>query len=166
MEIEPITIGIDNGLKGGLCAIRNTDSAVIGYTKMFTEQVGPKEEIDVKRLLQWVSNYGAGPLTICVEEPLKHAKNSQAMRSMSISFGQIDGSLRAVGLTPKRIQVKDWQTEMLGKKVPTGQTKVFALRKANILWPEQKWLASARSYVPHDGIVDAALIAQYHLQNN
>jgi hypothetical protein len=55
---------------------------------------------------------------------------------------------------------------MLGKKVPAGQTKVFALRKANILWPEQKWLATARSYVPHDGIVDAALIAQYHLQNN
>lgn len=161
-----VTIGIDNGLKGGLCAVRNTDSAVIGYTQMFTEQIGDKEEIDVKRLLSWVSVYGSGPLTVCVEEPLKHAKNSQAMRSMSISFGKIDGSLRAIGVTPRRIQVKDWQTAMLGKSVPKGQTKVFALRKANTLWPDEKWLATARSRVPHDGIVDAALIAQYHLHNN
>lgn len=166
MTVDGITVGIDNGLKGGLCAIANKDSRVIGYTQMFTEQIGSKEEIDVKRLLEWVSDHGAGPLTVCIEEPLMHAKNSQAMRSMSISFGKIDGSLRAVGLTPHRIQVKDWQTEMLGKKVPKGQTKVFALRKANILWPEQNWLATARSRVAHDGIVDAALIAQYHLQNN
>jgi hypothetical protein len=168
MEIDPtaVTIAIDNGLKGALCAIRNTDSAVIGYTQMPVEQIGDKEEIDVKRLLAWVADYGSGPLTVCIEEPLKHAKNSQAMRSMSISFGKIDGSLRAVGVTPKRVQVKDWQTAMLGKNVPKGQTKEFALRKAKILWPEQNWLATPRSRVPHDGVIDAALIAHYYLHSN
>jgi hypothetical protein len=49
----------------------------------------------------------------------------------------------------------------LGKGMAKGNTKVTALKRANALWPEQDWLATKRSKVAHDGIVDAALIAHY-----
>jgi hypothetical protein len=58
--------------------------------------------------------------------------------------------------------VKEWQDVMLGKKLAKGMTKVAALKKANELWPKEKWLASNRSKISHDGIVDAALISQYY----
>lgn len=64
---------------------------------------------------------------------------------------------------------------MLGK-VLKGQTKKVALEKAQELEPEEKWLASPRCRVAHDGIVDAFLIAHYgriisplssqHINNN
>lgn len=41
------------------------------------------------------------------------------------------------------------------------ETKVMALALANRLFPGHNWLATPRSKVPHDGLVDSALIA-YH----
>ena len=52
---------------------------------------------------------------------------------------------------------------MLGKKLAKGMTKVAALAAANKLWPQQKWIATNKSKVPHDGMIDAALIAHYYL---
>jgi hypothetical protein len=58
------------------------------------------------------------------------------------------------------VQVNDWQPMLLGR-VPKGQTKTYALKAAAGLWPYECWLASTRCTTPHDGMVDAALIAQY-----
>ena len=52
---------------------------------------------------------------------------------------------------------------MLGKKLAKGMTKVAALAVANKLWPQQRWIATNKSKVPHDGMIDAALIAHYYL---
>jgi len=35
------------------------------------------------------------------------------------------------------------------------------LLKARQLWPDETWLASPRCTKPHDGMIDAALIAEY-----
>jgi hypothetical protein len=58
------------------------------------------------------------------------------------------------------VGVSEWQRKMLGR-VPRGMTKKAALAKARKCWPEEKWLANERCRTPHDGIVDAVLIAQY-----
>jgi hypothetical protein len=58
--------------------------------------------------------------------------------------------------------VKEWQDVMLGKRLAKGMTKVAALASANKLWPTERWLATTRSKTPHDGMVDAALIARYN----
>jgi len=55
---------------------------------------------------------------------------------------------------------------MLGRKREAGMTKVLALAKANELAPDETWLASKRCTTPHDGMVDAFLIARYFLNNN
>ena len=52
-----------------------------------------------------------------------------------------------------------WQRSMLAGI--EGDTKQRALIAAQRLWPGQDWRASERSRKPHDGIVDAALIAEY-----
>jgi hypothetical protein len=49
---------------------------------------------------------------------------------------------------------------MLGN-VEKGQTKPAALSKARQLWPGETWLATARSSKPHEGLIDAALIAEW-----
>jgi len=154
-----VIVGIDNGLDGGLCAISKHSGSVIARSAMPTLKRAGKREVDTKAVFYWICNLNTEPL-IAIEEPLKHAKTSQAMRSMGISFGKILGMCETHDLKVRPIQVLDWQKKMLGK-VPKSQTKVFALRKATELAPDEDWLATARSYVPHDGIVDAYLIARY-----
>jgi hypothetical protein len=158
---DTVIVGIDNGISGGLCAISNWSGDVIAYTAMPTNTFDGKTEVDVYAVLRWLQPYCKN-LVVCIEEPLRHAKSSQAMRSMSISFGKIIGACEAKQYAVRRIQVKEWQDVMLGKRLAKGMTKVAALKKANDLWPKEKWLASSRSKTPHDGIVDAALISRYY----
>jgi hypothetical protein len=53
-----------------------------------------------------------------------------------------------------------WQRVML-PNCAKGDTKPAALAKAKQLWPAETWLATNRSTKPHDGLVDAALIAEF-----
>ncbi|MFN4909395.1 MAG: hypothetical protein ACK5H0_10235 [Bacteroidota bacterium] len=152
-------IGIDNGLDGGLCAISAHDGSVIDMWATPTFQRSGKREVDTETIYNWITDLHTPPL-IAIEEPLKHAKSSQAMRSMGISYGKILGMCESHRLKVKPIQVLDWQKDMLGK-VPKSQTKIFALKKALELAPEEDWRKNNRCTVPHDGIVDAFLIAQY-----
>jgi hypothetical protein len=43
----------------------------------------------------------------------------------------------------------------------SGETKPRALEVASRTWPEEDWLATPRSSKPHEGLIDAALIAEY-----
>lgn len=153
-------IGIDNGLDGGLCALSQPHGLIIDKMAMPTFERSGKREIDTKAIHTWIRNLNTEPL-IAIEEPLKHAKSSQAMRSMGISYGKILGMCESHDWTVLPIQVKDWQKAMLGKKLTSGSTKSAALQKAGQLWPDECWLQSARCRTPHDGMVDAALIAAY-----
>ncbi len=59
-----------------------------------------------------------------------------------------------------RVSVHKWQKVMLGR-VPKGRTKEVALKLANELEPSENWLANKRCRTPHDGMIDAYLIARY-----
>lgn len=162
MNEDTVIVGIDNGISGGLCALSAFDGAVLAYRAMPTIEIAKKSEVDVFALLEWLEPYRKD-MVVCIEEPLKHAKSSQAMRSMSISFGLIVGACQAKQYSVHRVQVKEWQDVVLGKKLAKGMTKVAALVAANKLWPKEEWLATNRSKAPHDGMIDAALIAHYYL---
>jgi hypothetical protein len=162
MNEDTVIVGIDNGISGGLCALSAFDGAVLAHRAVPTKQVASKSEVDIRALLDWLEPY-RNDMIVCIEEPLKHAKSSQAMRSMSISFGLIVGACEAKQFSVHRVQVKEWQDVMLGKRLAKGMTKVAALAAANKLWPQQRWIATNKSRVPHDGMIDAALIAHYYL---
>jgi hypothetical protein len=156
-----VIIGIDNGISGGLVAISRADGLIVGKIPMPIIMHRDKEEPDIAKIISFVALFDSASLMVAIEEPLKHAKSSQAVRSMALCFGLIDGALRARGFDVVRIQVEEWQKAVLGR-MPAGATKLFALARAKLLWPDEEWLASPRCRVPHDGMIDAALIAHYH----
>ena len=56
-----------------------------------------------------------------------------------------------------------WQSAMIGG-FPGENSKEKALCAAQAFWPDQDWLATPRSTVPHKGIIDAAIIAEFTRQ--
>lgn len=157
-------VGIDNGNSGGLCAISSMNGEIIDRIPMPTYRYNDKEEADTQAVVEFLVGFRyPESLVVGLEEPLKHAKSSQAIRSMAINFGKILGACEAKKIPVRRIQVKDWQDKLLGKIVPKGMTKAYALREARRLWPNENWLANSRCRTAHDGIVDSALIALYTL---
>lgn len=151
-------VGIDNGINGGLCAISAFNGAVISYTVMPTYERKGKTEIDTVGVRNWISDLHTEP-RIVIEEPLRHAKSSQAVRSMAISFGKLYGLCEVKGWEVLDVEVKDWQKKMI-PGAQKGQTKVVAAKVAEEL-SGVRFLKSERSKVSHDGIVDAYLIAVY-----
>jgi len=156
-----LIIGVDNGLDGGLCAVSTFDGAIIAKTRMPTLQMSKKKEIDIRKVNDWLINLHT-PFELAIEEPLAHAKSSQAVRSMAISFGKLLGMAESHRYEVKRVSVHKWQKIMLGR-IPKGKTKEAALELAETLAPKENWLANKRCRKPHDGMIDAYLIAKYIL---
>lgn len=157
-------IGIDNGLDGGLVTLDHR-GGVFDYIVMPTITMS-KRMIDVQRVVDYVNSRKEklGQVFVALEEPLHAAGSSQSLRSMSISFGQIYGALSVLGFYVKPIEVGAWQNRMLPRG-PKGTTKVRALKRASEEWPEENWIP-VRCRTPHDGVVDAALIAKYYQINH
>ena len=154
-------VGVDNGLDGGLCAISDFDGGVIDKIPMPTMQRSKKREVDARKINEWLISLHT-PFTLAVEEPLAHAKSSQAVRSMALSFGKIVGMAEVKGYDLVRVSVHKWQKEILGN-IPKGMSKKFAMKIAESMAPEENWLKNKRCRKPHDGMVDAYLIAKYIL---
>lgn len=159
-------IGIDNGISGGIAAIGQCGS-IIAMRTMPTKKHGAKNEVDIRELYRWLSEVTGGNLSngiYCIEEP-GGSKSADAAKSMAGSFHSIRGFFETKFLAFERVTPKRWQNAMLGK-VAKGETKARALDVAAKLWPDERFLPSPRHRTPNDGLIDAALIAEWLRRQN
>lgn len=156
-----IYIGIDNGLTGGLVALSDHPGPPIECWPMPTRGKAKGNEVDAATVWDFLSKHGDWrSLTVILETPGKHSPGAQALCSMWDSYGAIRGVLESRGIRHHRITPQSWQKRML-VGCAKGDTKPAALARARQLWPGETWLASTRCSKPHDGMIDAALIAEY-----
>jgi crossover junction endodeoxyribonuclease RuvC len=144
-------IGIDPGKTGGL-ALLDTDHAQI-----IALHVMPETLADLADLMRELSRHTR--LTCFVEQV--HAMPKQGVTSV-FTFGQGYGALMGM-LTVLKIpfvlvRPQKWQKEFWGK---TTNPKASAYEAARRLYPEASLLATERSKKPHEGLIDALLIARY-----
>lgn len=187
--MSDIIIGIDNGLTGGIVALSTAHGLIIDCTPMPTAKrkhwfkktktsvrkgekskstdYARENEIDGASVTDWIRHTtNSKPCTILIEECPAHARQKSIMRSMAISYGILIGAVTANLPSYRLVVVRSgnsldsWQRAMLGV-CEQGTTKEVALAVAKHLWPNEHWLATPRSKTPHDGMIDAALIAAY-----
>ena len=77
-----------------------------------------------------------------------------------VSRGLWEGMLAGLGIPYELVSPRSWQSAML-RDVQGSDTKQRALIAAQRLFPGHDFRATERSRKAHDGIVDAALIAEY-----
>jgi hypothetical protein len=150
-----VTVGIDNGLTGGLVAVNEGNLVKQVPLPVKDGDLNATEFINRIQSLGYPSQ-----VRIAIEEPGKFAPGVFALCSTWKIFGQITGSLRSHGYTYTAVAPRSWQAKMLGK-IPKGETKKFALDCYVRTFSRQPPTKTDRSKKPHDGIVDAALIATY-----
>lgn len=166
-------IGIDNGLDGGGVALSPLPGIPpIAKFVMPTRKVTyPARKSSKKRTVREVDTRGLIAIlnelvtnrdetVVYFEHCPFHASDANAMRSMAISAGKILAVIEAKNLRAVRVLSIDWHPVILGK-VPRGRSKIMAVDRAVELWPEENWSPSQRATLPHTGMVDAALIAEF-----
>lgn len=147
-------IGVDPGLTGGLAAL--TSQGII-LKIMPAVPVGKRNQIDEKAVVDWFRLFADQPTRIYIE--LVHAMPKQGVVSMftfGTGWGLVRGICAGLGLSYELVRPQEWK-----KTVLIGQPKGSDYLVASRLWPNAEWLASKRCKKPHDGLVHAALIAEY-----
>jgi len=156
--------GIDVGKNGGLAVIQGGD--------MFLHKIPLIGKIvDLHELHNIIRSFTVdyGPHIVCLED-VSSIPGSSAGSNFAFgeNKGQLEGLLAGMGASYQKVPPKTWQKvcwegvpiqkKSCGKK---NDTKLTSLIAAKRLFPGETFLASSRSTVPHDGLIDAALIAKY-----
>lgn len=154
-------IGIDNGVSGA-AAIVTHDGTLLAWLPTPIQRARKGNEVDVLTLWQWLADATgekARDATYILEEP-GGSKSAKAAASMAASFGAIRAMLSLKHCRWHRTTPQAWQRSML-PGCHAGDSKPRALEAARRLWPNEAWLATERCRTPHDGAIDAALIAEW-----
>lgn len=161
--MDTTIIGIDNGISGGLVAL-SPHSLIIDKLPMPIQKARKGNEIEILAVWQWIENLGRSKVMVVIEEP-GGSKSASAASSMAVSFASLRTLCVLKGLRWHRITPQAWQKEMLpGCKA--GDTKPRALAEARQLWPGESWLSTSRCSKPDEGLIDAAMIAEYARRRN
>jgi hypothetical protein len=161
-----IYIGIDNGLTGALVTLSDHPGPPIAMTIMPTRGKARGNEVDAYAVYEWMRDgFNLNDVTIILETPGKHSPGAQALCSMWDSYGVLRSICEVKAIRHHRITPQAWQRVML-PGCAKGDTKPAALAMCRRLWPDETWLATARSTTPHTGLIDAALIAEFGRRGN
>jgi len=147
-------IGVDPGLDGGLAAM---SSEGLQLRVMPVVAVGKRRQLDEQAIVHWLSGFAPGECHVFIEAVGARPKQGVvAMFSFGTGWGLLRGICAGLGFSYELVRPQEWQGEVL-KGQPSGSEYLVASR----LWPNTEWRASERCQKPHDGLVDAALIAEF-----
>jgi hypothetical protein len=169
-----IRIGIDPGKNGYICVYEDLEDEK-GWSYFYTYYPIPLigDKVDLISLDSIFDTYTLkfGYINVhCVIEDV-HALFGSAAKA-TFNFGWIVGVLEAMlvahAIPYTKVTPKDWQKEMwqgIPKITKQGKTstdtKAMSLLAAKRLFPNEDLRATERCTKPHDGKVDALLLAEY-----
>jgi|SRR6056297_316491 len=173
-----IRIGIDPGKNGFICIMNDLDGMIINgdnpdiTIKEYYNIPIIGQEVDLNTMDSIFKNISMGVrfenYHCCIEDV--HAIFGSSAKA-TFSFGWIVGVLEALlvahGIPYTKVKPKEWQKEMWQgvpiQKKPNGRTdtKAMSLLAAKRLFPNEDLTATERSVKPHDGKIDALLLAEY-----
>ena len=174
-----IRIGVDIGSSGAIAIF--SDGQLVRYGAL--PKVG--DELDMRGMAEIILSYPIEDVHVLIED-LHSVFGSGAASNFTfgVNNGLVVGALQALQIPYSKIQARKWQkvawegirpVEKPVMKKVKGQpafheknkkgelkykvdTKATSLIAAKRIFPKESFLSTERSKVPHNGIVDAALI--------
>jgi hypothetical protein len=162
-------IGIDPGKSGGIAVLSDVDC--IKVAAMPTDK---SNEIICSELSELLKD---ADFVVLEDVHSIFGMSAQSNFQFGRVLGIVEGVLGTLNKNYVRVTPKVWQKEVWGTVEPKGtltgkllksgkphikiDTKATSLIVAQQLFPDVNLLATSRSKVPHDGIVDSLLIAEY-----
>lgn len=156
-------IGIDIGKSGAICIMTPTET-ILSKMPMI------KDQVDYEKLYHEILNKYEGGNGIVIFEKLGviFGSSKQTAFSMGYQSGAVEMACIGLSIPYAKIPAKEWQKRMftgvdeITKAGTTKRdTKAMALVAAKRLYPNVKLTLGDKATKPHDGAVDALLMAGY-----
>ena len=158
-------IGIDIGKKGAIYVLNDDGTEHARHVMPMI-----KKELDYHKLNTILNEYDMFNGMVVFEKlGVIFGSSKRTAFSMGHQAGSVEMCCISNNLIYTPVQAKKWQEEIFQgqtKIYKTGSktkidTKAMALVAVKRLFPKANLLMSARSEKPHDGLVDAMLMAEY-----
>lgn len=169
--MSKIYIGIDIGKHGAIATIFPDGKIVIEKMPMI------KTELDYASIPQALNRMGHSSHVVFEKLGVIFGSSKQTAFSMGEQSGAVEMSCICQNIPYTKVRAVDWQKQMfqgidqITKPSSTGKkqvrdTKAMALMAVKRIFPELKLTFGDRATVPHDGLIDAILMAEYARRNN
>ena len=153
-------LGVDPGKSGGLAMISTQENYIYMQTM-------PDNFIELREFFR-----KAKECTIFEKGIHCWLEKAQTMPKQGIvsafnygkHFGELCATLALLEIPYSMVSPIKWTKAMHSNAGPAPTAKAKTLMVARRLYPKEKFLATARSKVPHNGMVDALMIAHYGMQ--
>lgn len=159
---EKYYIGIDPGMNGGLVCLDGLGN-IRKMSVMPVAKVGTKQKLDPRALVAWLRGCYTEEEVRMVgieEQRPMHKQGVTSTFSTGRGYGMLEGIVAALNLPYEIVRPTDWQKDMF-RGLPKGKGKDMSVKVAQQLFPLQDFKKSARCSNIHDGLTDAALIAEH-----
>lgn len=147
-------LGIDPGLKGACVFIEN--GHIEGFLIM--PVTGGMSGLDIPSLCNWISHQSPDVAYVEKIHSLFVASKKSTF-TFGMNYGVLFGILASLKIPYIQVPPKQWQKEMCEGVEEKYDQKVRAQIAANRLFPRVDFTRGKKN--PHDGMIDAALIALY-----
>lgn len=148
-------LGVDPGLDGGLAVI-GPDGILL---KPMPRYAGG---IDIPELNRLLSSHARDLRAAYIEKPPIVPKNGCiAHFRLGEAYGIVVGLVLANGIPLVEVRPQKWQQAMHQGVPKYDNAKLRSKSAFSLLFPGVDARRTAKCTVPHDGLVDAALIAEY-----
>jgi hypothetical protein len=153
-----LTVGIDPGLSGGIAVLSEDITTAVPMPVMPSPK-GKGRVLDITSIIKILEAYKAGVVFIERQQAMTGQGISSTGTTMQ-NYGILIGILAGLRVPYEIVGARKWQRELL--TVPTkGDPKAAARAAAEALFPGVDLRRSTRARKPHEGMVDAILIAEY-----
>ncbi len=154
-----VTFGIDPGLTGGIGTLGPTGDI------LDLRPMSPLPELAayLEASKQWLTDHRIG-MHVWLEAAQAFPKQGVvAVFSYGTHYGELRGLLVALKIPYTLVRPIEWTRHMhAGTRAREAKAKVRSLEAARRLKPEETWVAKgSTAKKPHDGLVDAYLIAEF-----
>lgn len=155
MPSHEAIVGIDPGLRGAIVAMETATGTLIDRVPLTDEILTTYRYLhDLKRKYP--------TLMVALEKPtvIKGRSSLVGSFTMGRNFGALEAAVRLLYVPCHIIPPVTWTSEM-HKGADGSDPKAKSLSIAKRLWPWEKFTFRESQIKPHDGIVDAMLIAEF-----
>ena len=152
-------LGIDPGLSGAI-AIYENGKVQETFVMPVIKVTKTKREIDLVSLVSILKTVSTDSHAFLEKVHAMPGQGVSTMFKMGRTYGMIEAILATLAIPYTLVAPRAWTKEM-HQGVIGDKPKAKSLMACKRLFPSVNLLATDRSRVAHDGIVDAVLIASY-----
>lgn len=156
-------IGIDPGKNGGIVVLWKDNTLSTSTIPIIND------DIDVQQLVRYFQIFNGieDECTVVLENV--HSIYGTSAKS-NFTFGKVNGVLQTLievhNLPYIKVSPKKWQKIAFEGIAENEDKKIMALQASRRLFPNFSFISSERARKPHDGLIDAALMAYYGKVSN